>query len=174
MVKHKISYKLESETTRILFLDRDGTLNRSPGGRPPNDPREVELLPRVATTLSAYANEGWRLVIVTNQGGVAFGYLGKDEAWAVHQAVLDRLPVPVDASYLCPHHPLGHVPPYNIECSRRKPNPGAILDALARFDARPQDCLFVGDMESDRLAAVAAKVPFRWADDFFGREHDHS
>ena len=155
---------------RILFLDRDGTLNRSPEGRPPNDPAEVELLPNVAPTLRAYAARGWRLVIVTNQGGVAFGYMSEEEAWAVHRAVLDRLPVSVDASYLCPHHPLGSVPPYNVECPRRKPNPGALLDALARFGARPQDCLFVGDMESDRRAAAAAGVPFCWAADFFRRE----
>ena len=157
---------------KILFLDRDGTLNRSFDGRPPNAPGEVELLPNVAATMAAHAKEGWRLVLVTNQGGVAFGYLGQDEAWAIHHAVLDRLPVPVDASYLCPHHPQGNVPPYNVECPRRKPNPGAILDALVHFGARPQDCLFVGDMESDRQAAVAAGVPFCWASDFFGWEND--
>lgn len=157
---------------RILFLDRDGTLNRSLDGRPPNNPDEVELLPNVATTLAVYADAGWRLVIVTNQGGVAFGYLGEEKAWAIHQAVLDRLPVPVAASYLCPHHPLGDVPPYNVECPYRKPNPGAILDALTRFGARPQDCLFVGDMESDRQAAVAARLPFCWAHDFFGWENE--
>jgi D-glycero-D-manno-heptose 1,7-bisphosphate phosphatase len=153
---------------RILFLDRDGTLNRSLNGRSPNNPARVELLPNVDATLAVYADEGWRLVIVTNQGGVAFGYLSEDEAWAVHQAVLDRLSVPVDASYLCPHHPRGNVSPYNIDCPRRKPNPGAILEALARFGARSQDCLFVGDRESDRQAAAAARVPFQWAHDFFG------
>lgn len=154
--------------TRILFLDRDGTLNRSLDGRPPNSVGEVELLPNVADKLVAFAGDGWRLVIVTNQGGVAFGYLSEDEAWIIHEAVLDCLPVPVDASYLCPNHPLGNVPPYDTQCPSRKPNPGAILDALTQFDARPQDCLFVGDMESDRQAAAAADVPFRWAGDFFG------
>ena len=87
---------------------------------------------------------------------MVFGYLDQAQAWAV----LDRLPVLVDASYLCPHHSLGSGPPYNIECPHRKPNPGAILDALVRFDARPQDCLFIGDMESDRQAAASAQDPF--------------
>jgi D-glycero-D-manno-heptose 1,7-bisphosphate phosphatase len=159
---------------RILFLDRDGTLNRSLNDRPPNAPAEVELLPNVDATLAAYAAEGWRLVIVTNQGGVAFGYLSEDEARAIHQAVLARLSVPVDASYLCPHHPLGDVPPYNVDCPRRKPHPGAVFEALARFDAHPQDCLLVGDMESDRQVAAAAGVPFRWAHDFFGWREETS
>jgi histidinol phosphatase-like enzyme len=76
----------------------------------------------------------------------------------------------VEASYLCPHHPEGTVQRYAIACPNRKPAPGAILDALDRFQAQPQECLFVGDQDSDRLAAEAAEVPFRWAGEFFGYE----
>jgi histidinol-phosphate phosphatase family protein len=109
-------------------------------------------------------------VIVTNQGGIAFGYQTEAQAHATHQALLDALPVRVDASYLCPHHPEGTNRRYAIACPNRKPAPGAIQDALVRFQAQPQDCLFVGDQESDRLAAKAAGVPFQWAWEFFGRE----
>jgi histidinol-phosphate phosphatase family protein len=154
--------------THLLLLDRDGTLNRSLGGRPPNHPDEVELLPRVACTLHHRASLGWRLVIITNQGGVAFGYQSHRQAWSTHQAVLDALPASVDANYLCPHHPEGTDPVYAVPCPSRKPAPGAILDALARFGARPAGCLFVGDHESDRQAAQAAGVPFAWAWQFFG------
>jgi histidinol-phosphate phosphatase family protein len=155
---------------RLLLLDRDGTLNRSLGDRPPDHPGEVELLPGVARTLHHRASLGCRLVIVTNQGGVAFGYRSHHQAWTTHQAVLDALPVSVDASYLCPHHPEGTDPIYAVPCPSRKPAPGAVLDALARFGARPADCLFVGDRESDRQAAEAAGVPFAWPWDFFGSE----
>jgi D-glycero-D-manno-heptose 1,7-bisphosphate phosphatase len=78
----------------------------------------------------------------------------------------------VDATYLCPHHPRGTVARYAKPCPNRKPAPGAILDALARFAAQPQDCLFVGDQESDRQAAEAAGVEFRWADSFFRSSPD--
>ena len=88
-------------------------------------------------------------------------------AWAVHQRVLDALPVDVEASFLCPHHPEGTIPHYATSCPNRKPNPGAILEALRRFEARPGDCLFVGDQETDRQAAKASGVPFAWASDFF-------
>jgi histidinol phosphatase-like enzyme len=81
---------------------------------------------------------------------------------------LAALPVRFDASYLCPHHPQGTIPRYAISCPNRKPAPGAILDALDRFQIRPQDSLFVGDQDTDRLAAEAAGVPFQWAEDFFG------
>lgn len=155
------------KTPRLLLLDRDGTLNRSPGSRPPNRPDEVKLLPGVAARLHHYAALGWRLVIVTNQGGVAFGYQTERQAWATHRAVLNALPVQVDATYLCPHHPDGTIPRYATRCPNRKPAAGAIIDALAHFEAKPEDCLFVGDQESDRQAAEAAGVEFRWASDFF-------
>jgi histidinol-phosphate phosphatase family protein len=153
---------------RLLLLDRDGTLNRGLGNRPPNHPSEVELLPGVGARLHERAALGWRLVVITNQGGVAFGYQTERQAQATHQAVLDALPVRVDASYLCFHHPRGTVPHLAVQCPCRKPAPGAILDALETFGARPKDCLFVGDRDSDREAAEAAGVPFEWAWTFFG------
>jgi histidinol-phosphate phosphatase family protein len=156
------------KSRRLLLLDRDGTLNRSVDHRPPNRPEEIELLPGVAEKVHRYASMGWRIIIVTNQGGVAFGYQSEAQAQATQKAVLDALPLVVDESYLCPHHPDGTVPRYAVACPNRKPAPGAIHQALDRFQARPQDCLFVGDQDSDRLAAEAAGVPFRWAWEFFG------
>jgi D-glycero-D-manno-heptose 1,7-bisphosphate phosphatase len=157
---------------RILFLDRDGTLNRSLGGRPPNTPAEVELLPGVASVLSEYAAQGWLLVIVSNQGGVAGGYVSEADARAVQQRAIALLPVPVAASFFCPHMPGGRVAEYAIDCPNRKPKPGFILTALKQFGARAEDSLFVGDSSTDRLAAEAAGVAFRWADLFFGRPID--
>jgi histidinol-phosphate phosphatase family protein len=153
---------------RVLFLDRDGTLNHSLGHRPPNHPGEVELLPGIAAKIHHAASLGWRIVIITNQGGVAFGYQTHRQAWLVHRSVLDALPVTVDASYLCPHHPDGTDPRYAVTCPNRKPAPGFLLDALARYDVRPEQCLFVGDMDTDWQAAQAAGIPFEWAPRYFG------
>jgi histidinol-phosphate phosphatase family protein len=154
------------KTPRLLLLDRDGTLNRAIDDRPPNRPDEVELLPGIAATLHRHAALGWRLVIVTNQGGIAFGYQTEPQAHAIQRAVLEALPVQIDASYLCPHHPEGKIAHYAIDCPNRKPAPGAILQALARFDAPAGQCLFVGDQESDEQAARTAGVPFQWVQDF--------
>jgi D-glycero-D-manno-heptose 1,7-bisphosphate phosphatase len=156
----------------LLFLDRDGTLNRALGSRPPNVPEEVELLPGVESVLPGYVADGWQLVIVTNQGGVASGYLTEAQAHAVQQQVIDLLPVPVTASYLCPHMPGGVVAEYAIDCPNRKPRPGFILSALQAFGARAEDCLFVGDAITDQQVAQAGGVPCCWADRFFGRPID--
>jgi D-glycero-D-manno-heptose 1,7-bisphosphate phosphatase len=159
-------------TVRILFMDRDGTLNRTAGSRPPNTPGEVELLPGVASVLEQYFADGWQLVIISNQGGVASGYVSEAEARAVQQRVVDLLPVPVAASYLCPHMLGGAVDEYAIDCPNRKPRPGFILAALEMLGARAADCLFVGDAITDEQAAKAAGVPYRWADRFFDRPID--
>jgi histidinol-phosphate phosphatase family protein len=153
---------------RLLLLDRDGTLNQSLGHRPPTHPDEVRLLPGIGPKLRQYTALGWRLVVVTNQGGVAFGHQTLAQAKAVHRSVLEALPVRIDGSYLCPHHPKGTVAQYAIACPCRKPAPGAILQALERFGAPAEDCLLVGDQDTDLQAAAAAGVPFAWAVDFFG------
>jgi histidinol-phosphate phosphatase family protein len=166
------SGKSDDTSVRILFTDRDGTLNRSIGSRPPNTPEEVALLPGVSSVLSEYAAQGWLLVIVSNQGGVASGYVDEAGARAVQERVVDLLPVPVAASFFCPHMPGGRVTEYAIDCPNRKPRPGFITSALEQFGAQAKDCLFVGDSSTDKLAAEAAGVPFRWADLFFGRPLD--
>lgn len=157
---------------RLLFLDRDGTLNRTIGLRPPNTPQEVELLPGVTPVLSRYVAGGWRLVVISNQGGVAGGFFSEAEAWAVQQRTIDLLGLSVAASYLCPHATEGTVPEYVVDCPNRKPRPGFILAALEQFGARAEDCLLVGDSITDQQAAEAAGVPYRWADRFFDRPID--
>jgi histidinol-phosphate phosphatase family protein len=161
------------KTRRLLLLDRDGTLNHTFSDRPPHEPAEIELLPGVAHTLHRRAALGWRTVIITNQAGVAFGYLTEDQAWLTHQALLDALPITVDASYLCPHHPEGTIPEYAFPCPNRKPSPGAVFDALRLFEAQPSECLFIGDQETDHETAALAGVPFVWAQEFFGRAAIH-
>jgi D-glycero-D-manno-heptose 1,7-bisphosphate phosphatase len=157
---------------RLLFLDRDGTLNRIQGQRPPNRPDEVKLFPRVGEILQDYVNHGWKLIIVSNQGGVASGYMTEGQAHAIQQRVIDLLSVPIAASYLCPHMPNAAVAAYKLDCPNRKPKPGFLLTALHTFGARAGDCLFVGDSITDKEAAQSAGVPFQWADRFFERAID--
>ena len=171
-IRRQKSRESDRAVTRILFLDRDGTLNRSIGARPPNTPQEVALLPGVASVLSDHAAQGWVIVIVSNQGGVASGYISEAEASAVQLRVIDLMPVPVAASFFCPHMPGARVAEYALDCPNRKPKPGFLFTALEQFGARAEDCLFVGDSNTDKLAAESAGVAFRWADLFFGRSID--
>jgi histidinol-phosphate phosphatase family protein len=132
----------------------------------------VALLPNVNPVLSRYVADGWQLVIVTNQGGVASGYITLEQACAVQRRVIALLAVPVVAAYLCPHMPNAPLAEYALNCPNRKPRPGAVLRALSAFGVHSQDALFVGDSSTDRQAARSAGVSFCWADRFFEREID--
>lgn len=138
----------------VVLLDRDGTLNAlAPGYRTVDD---VEMLPGAARAAAALTDAGCRLVVVTNQRGIARGLLTWPQLAEVNdlvmQAVRDAGGV-VDDIRLCPHD-VG-------ECGCRKPLPGLLEAFFADNPAVPRDrCVMVGDADSDEAAAGAADVPF--------------
>ncbi|GIV96514.1 MAG: hypothetical protein KatS3mg057_1171 [Herpetosiphonaceae bacterium] len=106
---------------RLLLLDRDGTLNRTLGRRPPNRPDELQLLPGVRETLQRYLAEGWLPVLITNQAGVAFGYIDEEQLQLLHRR-LEEL--------------LAYVLPPSIPASNT-PTPGWPTTAATRHVASP-------------------------------------
>lgn len=140
-----------------LFLDRDGVLVEEVGylRRPSN----LRLLPGVEELLLAARNEGWGIVLVTNQSGIARGYYGW-EAFAAVQAALHeqlrRLGVRLDLTLACPFHEEG-LGPYRIAnhpC--RKPNPGMLLKAAKELSLDLARSWILGDQASDIAAGRAA------------------
>jgi heptosyltransferase-2 len=111
-----------------IFLDRDGTLNPDPGYI--RSPDQYELLPGVPAALAKLKQAGARLVVVTNQSGVARGLLSLADLDAIHRKLkhlLQDAGAPLDAIYFCPHHP-------EERCHCRKPNTG-MIDQAVRDDA---------------------------------------
>jgi heptosyltransferase-2 len=111
-----------------IFLDRDGTLNPDPGYI--RSPDQYELLPGVPEALAKLKQAGARLVVVTNQSGVARGLLSLADLDAIHRKLKHLLRdagAPLDAIYFCPHHP-------EEQCHCRKPNTG-MIDQAVRDDA---------------------------------------
>lgn len=128
----------------IVFLDRDGTLNvRLP--RYVTSPAELELLPGVEEAVAMLNRSGARVVLVTNQRGVATAEVGLHQVEQVHSALQDRLSLSgawLDAIFVCPHE--------KGTCRCRKPAPGLFEQALAAAPwADPARCVMVGDMASD-------------------------
>jgi D-glycero-D-manno-heptose 1,7-bisphosphate phosphatase len=132
----------------IVFLDRDGTINVKVDGYV-SDPDSLELLPGAAKAFARLNDSGCRVVIVTNQRGLATGAL----SWEQWRSVMSRLRellaaegAHVDDVELCPHE--------DGACTCRKPAPGLFLRALdAAPWARPERCAMVGDMPSDVIPA---------------------
>lgn len=146
----------------IVFLDRDNTLIANDGDL--GDPAQVRLLPDVAIGLRRLKDSGFRLVVVTNQGGVARGSYSESDVDLVHariaqlvdeesggQRVLDRF-------YYCPFHPEAVIPEYRREHPWRKPQPGMLLQAAQDLQLDLDHGWMIGDQMRDVTAGRAAGV----------------
>ena len=120
---------------RVVFLDRDGTLNEEVHYL--HRTSDLKLLPGVPEALRMLKEAGYRLVVVTNQAGVARGYYGEEDVKSLHiymNHILECRGASIDAFYYCPHHPEHGIGPYKKECSCRKPGTGMFEEAAQRFE----------------------------------------
>ncbi len=143
--------------SRAVFLDKDGTLIEDV---PYNvDPARIRLMPRAAEGLRALDAAGYRLIVVSNQSGVARGYFEEAALAAVETRLRELLAeagVPLAGFYYCPHHPEGSVPAYAVECACRKPLPGLIERAAREHGIDLAASWLVGDILNDIEAGRAA------------------
>jgi D-glycero-D-manno-heptose 1,7-bisphosphate phosphatase len=142
-------------TPDLVFLDRDGTLNRKAAeGDYVDRPEQVELLPGVAGAVRRLNAAGVPVVVVTNQRGVALGRMTQADVSSVNATVgaqLGREGAVVDAWLVCPHG--------EGVCDCRKPGPGLLEAGLAAHPlARADRCVVVGDAETDMQAGRAIGV----------------
>lgn len=133
-----------------VFIDKDGTLVEN---APYNvDPMRMRLLPGAAEGMQALHRAGYRVIVVSNQSGVARGFFA-EQALA---PVVVRLRELLRASgarlagfYYCPHHPEGNIPRYATSCDCRKPAPGLILRAAREQRIELRHSWMIGDILDD-------------------------
>lgn len=142
---------------KLAMFDRDGTINVDTGHL--HEPEKLELIPSTVDIMRGYSDDPeYKVVVVTNQAGIAKGLYTEADMRRLHRYMeneLEKLGVHVDAWYFCPHHP-----DYTGPCECRKPAPGMLLAAMLDFDAESVECLMYGDKPSDETAAIAAGVRF--------------
>jgi len=134
-----------ADGSRAVFLDRDGTIIEDPGFL--HEPDKVKLLPGAAEAIRRLNDGGYRVIIVTNQSGIARGRFTVADYEAVQQrlgALLAAHGARVDGAYFCPHHPQLTGP-----CDCRKPGLKLFRDAQAAFDIDFAQSWWVGDRLSD-------------------------
>src|SRR4051812_3457016 len=109
---------------RAVFVDKDGTLIEDV---PYNiDPAFIRLSPGAGAGLALLKQAGYRLIVVSNQSGVAHGFFPEAAMAGVEATLRERLApfgVELDGFLYCPHHPEGRVAPYARACDCRKPAP---------------------------------------------------
>jgi D-glycero-D-manno-heptose 1,7-bisphosphate phosphatase len=135
---------------QALFLDRDGTLVQP--RHYPSRPADLLLYEGIGPHLRALQEAGLRLVLITNQSGLARGLFTTGDLDLMHAhlaAELARSGVRLDAVYYCPHHVDGTVPGLAVACDCRKPQPGMLLRAAADLELDLARSWFVGDILDD-------------------------
>jgi len=137
--------------TRAVFLDRDGVLNKAyvRNGKPlsPDTVEEMVIVPDAAQALGRLRENGFRLVLVTNQPDVVRGRITREQVAAMNAHV--RANVPLDAIEVCLHDDADN-------CDCRKPKPGMLLRAAKREDIALDESFMIGDRWRDIEAGHAA------------------
>lgn len=134
-----------------IFLDKDGTLIENV---PYNvDPERIILGPGVSVGVRQLFDAGYRLVVVSNQSGVARGLFSETALVAVHDRLefllKDEAGADLSGFFYCPHHPEGTVDGYSISCLCRKPQPGMLLRAAQELDIDLSHSWMIGDILDD-------------------------
>jgi D-glycero-D-manno-heptose 1,7-bisphosphate phosphatase len=135
---------------KAVFLDKDGTLIPD---IPYNiDPQKIVLSDDAVDGLVLLQQQGYQLIIVSNQSGIARGYFTEDKLIAVADKLKELFMqngLKLDGFYYCPHHPKGLLAGYNIECECRKPAAGMLLKAAADHHINLQNSWMIGDILND-------------------------
>jgi D,D-heptose 1,7-bisphosphate phosphatase len=135
---------------KAIFIDKDGTLIKDV---PYNvDPELIVLEPYAGKAMQLFQEQGFMLVVVTNQSGIARGYFREEQLAGVQQkinALLGEYKVQFDGFFYCPHHPEGTIFPYAIDCHCRKPNPGMLQTAAAQLGIDLKQSWMIGDILHD-------------------------
>jgi D-glycero-D-manno-heptose 1,7-bisphosphate phosphatase len=141
------------------FLDRDGVINADHGYV--HRPDQVDWIPGAQNSVRRLNDLGYRVIVVTNQAGVAHGHYGEDSVHALHAWMQDELAAKgafIDAFYYCPYHPEARVKRFRQQHIDRKPQPGMILRAFADLHIDRERSFLVGDKQCDIEAARRAGI----------------
>lgn len=148
-------------TGRALFLDRDGVVNHDHGYV--HRIADFAFMPGIFDLARAAVGLGFRLVVVTNQSGIARGYFAPADFAVLTAWMRDRFAeagAPLTDVLHCPFLPGGR-PPFDRDSFWRKPQPGMILQACHRHGLDPSRSILVGDQPTDMDAARAAGIGLR-------------
>ena len=145
---------MSSHKNKAIFLDRDGVLIAERGDYTWLL-EDLKINAGVSEALQKFSSQGFLLIVISNQAGIAKGLYTKQDADYLHLHISRNLSlsgIQIEEYYYCPHHPL------TGKCICRKPDSGLLEKAIARFNIDPEKSYFIGDTERDIIAGSKAGV----------------
>jgi D-glycero-D-manno-heptose 1,7-bisphosphate phosphatase len=142
-----------------LFLDRDGVINVDHGYV--SQPEHFQFIPGIFELVRIANEHSFRVVVATNQAGIARGYYSSETFSQLTDWMLQRFienGALIDSVYHCPHHPTEGLGFYRLDCQCRKPQPGLLLQAMAELTIAAPESIIIGDKPSDLEAGQSAGV----------------
>jgi D-glycero-D-manno-heptose 1,7-bisphosphate phosphatase len=142
---------------KAVFLDRDGTIVEDIGYL--NSPEQLKFIPGSIEAIKKLNEAGYKVVVITNQAGVARGLITEDMLQTIdktlHKWILNG-GAHLDGIYYCPHHPDHGVYPYKQVCECRKPHPGLLKRAHRDLEIDLARSFMIGDKATDVEAGKRA------------------
>jgi len=143
---------------KAVFLDRDGVITKEPPYYA-HKIDQLELIPKSAEAISLLNESGFKVIVVSNQSGVARGYYQEKDIEIYNMAMKKKLEEKnayINAIYYCPHYPEATIKEYRIDCDCRKPKPGMLKRAKKDLDLDLKCSFLIGDKISDIDAGYRA------------------
>lgn len=144
-------------TNKAIIVDYDGTLRECINGNDkyPVEKDQIEIKPNCAKVLQSYRDKGYLLLGISNQSGIHKGLLTMDKAKELFEHTNQQLGLDIEYQF-CPHQSAP------ISCYCRKPMQGLGVEFIMRHRLNRKECIFVGDMTTDKT--FAARCGFQYVD----------
>ena len=151
-----------NKSKKIAFLDRDGVINSS---KPRNGYigylKDFKWVPGAKKAIQFLKKDNFKVVVVSNQSGVARGYFKISNVYKIHKHIqtgLKKFSTSIDQFYFCPHHKDGIIKKYKKDSMLRKPKIGMFRLAQKKWKIDKKKSFMIGDQKTDMEFAKRVKI----------------
>lgn len=142
---------------KVIFLDRDGTINVEKSYL--HKWEDFEFEKNAIEGLKELKNLGYEFIVVTNQSGIGRGYYTEEDLVTLNNQMTEKLKefgIEILECFYCPHHPKKGIGKYKVDCNCRKPNPGMLLEGIKKYNVDIENSFMIGDKKGDLEAGKKA------------------